>query len=272
MSGADDLLPGAEDRRLGGRLLPATGLDQPFRARRRTAAGRAGRGRGRSSRAAAAPCRRRRRPPGAPLRGRACAGASAASSAARASSGPASPRPRPRRRPARRPPASWSLGFGLVARRRPSGAGRSVGTADRPFGDLVAGAAQARPARRRRTAQVTSSWLAPPTSSASRSRRPASSSANTSSSDEHRLDAVGAQQVVRGQPQRQRERPGLAVAGVALGRQLAQGQGQVVAVRADQGDAALDSRTAGRRPARPAAPVSSVGPVGHRSAISTLDR
>ena len=58
--------------------------------------------------------------------------------------------------------------------------------------------------------------------------------------DQHRLAAVAGEQVVGRQPQRQREGPGLAVAGVALGRQRAQAQQQVVAVRADERDAALE--------------------------------
>ena len=56
---------------------------------------------------------------------------------------------------------------------------------------------------------------------------------------QHRIDAIGAQQFVAGQPERQRVGPGLAVAGVALGRQVAEGEGQVVAVRPDEGHPAL---------------------------------
>ena len=42
--------------------------------------------------------------------------------------------------------------------------------------------------------------------------------------DQHRVVAVGAEQFEAGEPQRERERPGLAVAGVALGRQVAEPQ------------------------------------------------
>jgi hypothetical protein len=52
--------------------------------------------------------------------------------------------------------------------------------------------------------------------------------------DEYGLDAVCAQQPERGQTQRARQRPGLAVARVPLGRQLSDPQGDVVAVRPDQ--------------------------------------
>src|SRR5207253_11262675 len=51
---------------------------------------------------------------------------------------------------------------------------------------------------------------------------------------QYRFHALGTQQLVRGQPQRQRERPRLAVARVPLRRQLAQRQREVVAVRTDQ--------------------------------------
>ena len=74
------------------------------------------------------------------------------------------------------------------------------------------------------TAAVTSTCSASATSSASRSRRPVSSSAKTSSRIRIGSSPSVAQQLVRRQPQRERERPGLAVAGVALGRQLAEGQ------------------------------------------------
>ena len=68
--------------------------------------------------------------------------------------------------------------------------------------------------------------------------------------DQDRVVAVGAQQVVRRQPQRERERPRLAVAGVALGRQRARAcSTQVVAVRADQGDAAVELVARGAAPA-----------------------
>ena len=52
--------------------------------------------------------------------------------------------------------------------------------------------------------------------------------------DQHRIAAVGPEQVVGGQPQRERERPRLAVAGVAARGQLAEAEDQVVAVRADE--------------------------------------
>ena len=60
-----------------------------------------------------------------------------------------------------------------------------------------------------------------------------------------RVVAVGAEQVVRRQPHRQGEGPRLPVRGIALHRQpqvaVAQGQHQLVAVRADQGDARSSS-------------------------------
>ena len=58
--------------------------------------------------------------------------------------------------------------------------------------------------------------------------------------DQHRVLATLPQQVEAGQPQRERERPGLAVAGVAAGGQRADGQLELVAVRADQADAAVE--------------------------------
>ena len=64
--------------------------------------------------------------------------------------------------------------------------------------------------------------------------------------DQDRVVAVGAQQVVRRQPQRERERPRLPVRGVALDRQpvlvraVAEAEQQLVAVRADQRDAAVE--------------------------------
>ena len=56
---------------------------------------------------------------------------------------------------------------------------------------------------------------------------------------QHRLGPVRAEQLVRPQPQRQRVRPGLAVAGVALRHPAAEREDQVVAVRADQRHPAL---------------------------------
>ena len=58
--------------------------------------------------------------------------------------------------------------------------------------------------------------------------------------DQDRVVAGRAEQVVGRQPQRQRHRPGLAVRGVPLHRQRADHQGQVVAVRPDQGQPPVD--------------------------------
>ena len=69
------------------------------------------------------------------------------------------------------------------------------------------------------TAAVTSTCSAPATRSASCARRSVSSSAKTSSRIRIGSSPSAAEQVVRRQPERQRERPGLAVAGVALHRQ-----------------------------------------------------
>ena len=57
--------------------------------------------------------------------------------------------------------------------------------------------------------------------------------------DEDGLDVVVAQQPVGRQPERERERPRLAVARVALGGPVAEAQLEVVAVRADEAHAAL---------------------------------
>src|SRR6266536_3017393 len=57
------------------------------------------------------------------------------------------------------------------------------------------------------------------------------------------LTAAGqfvAQQLVGPQPQRERRRPRLAVAGVAAHRQIAQPQSQLVAMRSDEVDSALE--------------------------------
>ena len=59
--------------------------------------------------------------------------------------------------------------------------------------------------------------------------------------DEHRVVAeVTAQEAVCRELESQREAPRLAVAGIALRRELAERQDEVVAVRPDEGDAALD--------------------------------
>ncbi len=69
------------------------------------------------------------------------------------------------------------------------------------------------------TAAVTSTCSAPATSSASWAAAVAVELGEDVVEDQDRVVAVGAQQVVGRQPQRQRERPGLAVAGVAADRQ-----------------------------------------------------
>ena len=56
---------------------------------------------------------------------------------------------------------------------------------------------------------------------------------------QHRVLAASAQQLVSGEPQGEGHRPGLAVAGVAAGRQPADAELQLVAVRADQADCPL---------------------------------
>ena len=72
--------------------------------------------------------------------------------------------------------------------------------------------------------------------------------------DEHRVaqPGLGAQQLGRGEPQRERERPRFAVGRVALDRQAADAQHEVVAVRTDEGEAAIElgRRGARRAPAR----------------------
>ena len=134
---------------------------------------------------------------------------------------------------------------------------QSVNRRHLPVGHREPRARAAPRARRRRTAAVTSTCSAPATSSASRARRPASSSANTSSRISTGSSPSAAQQLVRRQPQRQRERPRLAVAGVALdGQRRPSEQHQVVAVRADQGDAALELVAAARARARREQPAS----------------
>ena len=107
------------------------------------------------------------------------------------------------------------------------------------------------------TAAVTSTCSAPATSSASWRAALGVELGEHVVQDQDRVVAVGAQQVVRRQPQRQRERPRLAVRGVALDRQplvggarRREGQQQVVAVRADQREAAVELVVAGAAPAR----------------------
>ncbi len=63
--------------------------------------------------------------------------------------------------------------------------------------------------------------------------------------DQHRVLAVRAQQFVGGQPQGQRQRPGLAVAGVPAGGQLPDPQLELVAVRPDQAHPAFQLLRAG---------------------------
>jgi hypothetical protein len=55
--------------------------------------------------------------------------------------------------------------------------------------------------------------------------------------DQHRVLAAGPEQVEAGQAERERERPGLAVAGVAARRQAANAELKLVAVRASEADA-----------------------------------
>ena len=64
---------------------------------------------------------------------------------------------------------------------------------------------------------------------------------------QHRIAAVGTQQLVGRQPQRQRHRPRLPVAGKAFRGLVAEPQLQIVAVRAHQTDAALEFRGPRRR-------------------------
>ena len=87
------------------------------------------------------------------------------------------------------------------------------------------------------------------------SLRPGSSSENTSSSSSTGgLPAAAGDHLVGGQPQGQGQRPLLALGGVGPSRQAGDGQVDVVAVRADQADAAAELVAAGRdeRAARPA--------------------
>ena len=259
MSGADHPLPGAEDGRLGVGPLPAPGLDQPAEhgpeqlrvarvgpgpgvAAQPRAGVAAGRPRCAAPAAGAWPAPRRAPPAPAPAGRVAPAAARLAAPAAgvgaapvagpapSAASGPARPAsarpaPRGRRQPARRP-----------SRRRPRTGRRA--------------APPARPRHRAGHQQLlgAADQLGQPVPAAGVQL------GEDVVEDQHRLDAVGAQQVVRGQPQRQREGPGLAVAGVPLGGQVAEGQRQVVAVRADQRDTAFDLGRPAPRAARPAAP------------------
>ena len=94
--------------------------------------------------------------------------------------------------------------------------------------------------------------------------------------DQDRVVAVGAQQVVGRQPQRQRERPRLAVAGVAADGQpgpviaSAEAEDQVVAVRADQGDTPVELVVLRARP-RPRAAPRSARPGPRRPSGSSND-
>ena len=53
---------------------------------------------------------------------------------------------------------------------------------------------------------------------------------------EHRIIALAAHQLIAREPERERERPGLTVTGIAPGRQAADPQLQVVTMRPDQAD------------------------------------
>ena len=129
-------------------------------------------------------------------------------------------------------------------RRRPAGsAGRSgrwlSHRAPLPASPGAAGR-RARPARRRRTAAVMSTCVQELDPLGEPPRRGASSSAKTSS----RI-STGSSPSLRstsrlGQAQAQGDRPGLAVRREPLGRQPAQAEDEVVALRADQGDAAIE--------------------------------
>ena len=57
---------------------------------------------------------------------------------------------------------------------------------------------------------------------------------------QHRILAARAEQVEAGEAERERQRPGLAVAGVAAGGQVPDHQLELVAVRAGQADAAVE--------------------------------
>ena len=157
---------------------------------------------------------------------------------ARVGPGPGEQRPRQvgplgdrgRRRLGAAPAGSLGAGQRLVRRhggprRRRRRPGRRAGRPGRSSGDrggdqhLLGAARPARPAARDGRA---------------------SSSANTSSRISTGSPPSRGEQVVGRQPQRQREGPGLAVTRVALGRHRAELEAQLVAVRADQGDPALE--------------------------------
>ena len=89
------------------------------------------------------------------------------------------------------------------------------------------------------TAAVTSTCSASATISARRSQTVRVELGEHVVQDEDRVVAVTAQQVVGGQAQGQGVGPGLAVGGVALDRQGADAEGHFVAVRTDEGEAAL---------------------------------
>ena len=146
-------------------------------------------------------------------------------------------RPRRRRGPrrparvsarARSSPSSWCVGLRRGSASRPlRPRGRSGGVGSGPQLTGLTSPSGHRRSARPRSASGTSSATAAVTSTCSAS---ATSSASCAAplgvelgehvvEDQHRVVAVGAQQVVGRQPQRQRERPGLAVAGVALDRQ-----------------------------------------------------
>ena len=217
----------ADDRRPSGRRRRAPAARSPSPARRRTGPGwrRASAGRGRRGGRRCWWCPAPPAPPGRRAGSRALAGL--AGQAARDRAGQVEP------------------GSSLVApvrssRLAPGPARRRVGSLTQPGSPprrRRRSVARAAPRGcRRRTAAVTSTCSAPATSSASCARRPVSSSAKTSSRISTGSSPVAAQQLVRRQPHRQRERPRLPVAGIALHRQLAQ--------RADAGRRGAD------RPAR----------------------
>ena len=174
---ADHPLPGAEDRRLGRRLLPAARLHQPVQHRaERLRVARVGPGPGVAAQPPLEPPAPSPLPPPAGYAGSraaACRRASAASSTARASSGPATASaPAPRRSGGIRTGSVDSAGPLAPGRRRcaprirrydprrPAGGGRqsaplgsggcgSSDTAHRPLADLRSGHRAGRPARRR---------------------------------------------------------------------------------------------------------------------------
>ncbi len=131
----------------------------------------------------------------------------------------------------------------------------SVDTVDPPCGHVVAPVPASRAGTSAATAAVTITWSASPTRSARWSRRRASSSAKTSSSTRIGSSPSATQQVVGRQPQRQRERPRLAVAGVAL--------------RAGQVGPRLSTRSSRCGPTRLTPRSSSAGAASARDASSS---